>query len=382
MTNKPYTLDRVVRLLIGLSLLVIAFLIIQRLTTVLLPFIIGWLLAYLLHPLVRFFQYTLKFKNRALAIICTLLVFILSLVGFMYLIIPLINIEISRISELNLFSSGIINLDGIIPLDMQQQIKEYVSHLNIKTMMADATIMDTIKKITPHIWSVVDGSLNFLFGLAIVIVVFMYLIFILLDYESISKNLFLLIPTKARAIMSEIIEDMEYAMNQYFRGQALIAIIVGILFAIGFSIINLPLAIVMGIMIGIFTLVPYLKTILLIPCFALGWIQALETGQSSWGIFLSIAIVFIVIQTIEDVFLVPKIMKKATGLNPAIILLSLSVWGSLMGVIGMIIALPLTTLIISYYKRFVLKEDTDEIPVATETPENDGNFDKTTPETK
>ncbi|HEY5591611.1 MAG TPA: AI-2E family transporter, partial [Paludibacter sp.] len=56
------------------------------------------------------------------------------------------------------------------------------------------------------------------------------------------------------------------------------------------------------------------------------------------------------------VLISPKIMGKVTGLNPAVILLSLSIWGSLMGMVGMIIALPMTTLIISYYKRFVLKK--------------------------
>lgn len=68
------------------------------------------------------------------------------------------------------------------------------------------------------------------------------------------------------------------------------------------------------------------------------------------------AIVFIVVQTFQDMFLVPKIMGKVTGLGPATILLSLSLWGALMGVIGMIIALPLTTLGISCYKHYVLHE--------------------------
>ena len=67
-------------------------------------------------------------------------------------------------------------------------------------------------------------------------------------------------------------------------------------------------------------------------------------------------IVFLVVQGIQDLFLVPKIMGKAMGLNPAVILLSLSIWGSLLGIVGMIIALPVTTLLISYYKRFVIRE--------------------------
>ena len=62
-----------------------------------------------------------------------------------------------------------------------------------------------------------------------------------------------------------------------------------------------------------------------------------------------------------DGFLTPKIMGKATGLNPAVILLSLSIWGSLMGVLGMIIALPVTTLMISYYKHFVIGENNDKL---------------------
>ena len=67
--------------------------------------------------------------------------------------------------------------------------------------------------------------------------------------------------------------------------------------------------------------------------------------------------VFAIVQAIEDGFIVPRVMGKITGLNPAIILLSLSVWGSLMGMLGMIIALPLTTLMLSYYQRFIIHKE-------------------------
>jgi len=150
-------------------------------------------------------------------------------------------------------------------------------------------------------------------------------------------------------------------MNRYFRGQALIALIVGILFTIGFSIIGLPLAIIMGMLIGLLTMVPYLKAIALIPTLMLGLLQSFETGQSFGSILIGIAIVYIIIQLLEDLFLTPRIMGKVTGLNPAVILLSLSIWGSLMGMVGLIIALPVTTLIISYYKRFVLNENENNI---------------------
>jgi predicted PurR-regulated permease PerM len=78
-------------------------------------------------------------------------------------------------------------------------------------------------------------------------------------------------------------------------------------------------------------------------------------------VLLGCFIVFVVVQGIQDLFLVPKIMGKAMGLNPAVILLSLSIWGSLLGIVGMIIALPITTLLISYYKRFILNKE--ELPI-------------------
>ena len=71
-----------------------------------------------------------------------------------------------------------------------------------------------------------------------------------------------------------------------------------------------------------------------------------------------VILVFIIVQAIQEIILTPRIMGSATGLNPAVILPALSVWGGLFGVIGMVIALPLTTLLINYYKRFVLQGQT------------------------
>jgi len=68
------------------------------------------------------------------------------------------------------------------------------------------------------------------------------------------------------------------------------------------------------------------------------------------------------VQIVADLILTPKVMGKAMGLNPAIILLSLSIWGTLFGLIGMIIALPLTTLLLSYYEQYIIMRNPDEPP--------------------
>ena len=140
---------------------------------------------------------------------------------------------------------------------------------------------------------------------------------------------------------------------------ALIAAINGLFFAIGFQIIGLPMGIGLGIMSGILNLVPYMQILGALPAVLLGLIQAAETGRPFWVILLSIAAVFVFVQIIENMILTPTIMGEVTGMGPAWILLSLSIWGALLGFVGMIIALPLTTLLISYYKRFVLNLSDD-----------------------
>jgi len=357
MNSKPYTFDRVVRMLIGLSVLTLIFFLVERLSNVLLPFFIAWLLAYLLQPIVSFFQHKLKFKSRILSILATLLLFFGTITTVIWILTPIISAEIQKLSQLVVDYSKNINVNSYIPVAWQREIQHYLAHLNFQTILKDENIMSAIRKLAPQLWDFINGSLDFVLGFAVVIIVFLYLIFILLDYEKISASMFGIIPPKFKTLITEIISDVEIGMNRYFRGQAIIAFIVGVLFVIGFSIIGLPLSIIMGLLIGLLTMVPYLKAVAIIPTLLLGLLQSMETGQSFGSVVIGIAIVFVLIQTFEDMFLVPKIMGKVTGLNPAVILLALSVWGSLMGMVGMIIALPMTTLMISYYKRFVLNDN-------------------------
>jgi predicted PurR-regulated permease PerM len=272
----------------------------------------------------------------------------------------MVSSEIAKLSQLIVLYSKGINVNAILPVEWQNDIRYYFSHLNIQSILQDQNIMAVVKKIAPEMWSVINSSLNFVLGLVVIIIVLLYLVLILLNYDKLSTGVFNIIPPDYRTLVTEIIMDLENGMNRYFRGQALIAIIVGTLFSIGFSIIHLPLAIVIGLFIGLINMVPYLKIIGILPSAAMGLLRSVETGQNYLSILLGIGIVFIIIQMIEDLILTPKIMGKVTGLNPAVILLSLSIWGTLLGFIGIIIALPLTTLIMSYYKRFVLDEGKDD----------------------
>lgn len=187
----------------------------------------------------------------------------------------------------------------------------------------------------------------------------LYIFFILLDYEQIAEGWVTLVPVRYRKSTVRLMNDVKVSMNQYFRGQSLVAFCVGILFCIGFLIIDFPLAIPLGLFIGLLNMVPYLQIVGFIPTILLAILKAADTCESFWWIFCMALLVFAIVQMIQDGFLVPKIMGRITGLNPAIILLSLSIWGSLMGMLGMIIALPLTTLLLSYYQRYIHRKDRD-----------------------
>ena len=150
-----------------------------------------------------------------------------------------------------------------------------------------------------------------------------------------------LVPPQWRDGVRETLMEFETGMRRYFRGQSLVAAMVGVLFAVGFAIIGLPLGVLLGLFIGLLNLVPYLQILGMIPAFALALLQALERGSGFVETVLPVALVFGIIQAVQDLVLVPRIMGKQMGLSPWVMLLALSIWGQLLGFLGLIIALPI-----------------------------------------
>ena len=247
--------------------------------------------------------------------------------------------------------------------EQQQKIRETMDGLNMQSLLSYPEVRDGIKNFLPQLGEWITGGLSWLSELLVIFIGLLYLIFLLISFPSIRANWRNYIPKKYLPEVSTIVHELSINMNAYFRGQGLIALCVGILFAIGFTLIGMPMGLVMGLIIGVLNLVPYMQALGIPPCIILCLVQSAQTGQPVWLTLLLMAIVFIVVQTFQDMFLTPKIMGKVTGLGPAAILLSLSFWGALMGVVGMIIALPLTSLALSCYRHYVLHE-----PFASEQP--------------
>ena len=351
--EQKFTFDRVIRLLISAITFVTAIYFLYVLRDALLPFLIAWLFAYLLNPVVRFFQRKMKMKH-SLAVLATLLSALSIIVLLVITLKPLIEDEIWQINSLitNYDLSNLRGEDGLLA-HLAVIINQYVDFKEIQDGLNKNTVVEIVQYVSPAIQKIFSGTMSLLVGITVVFITLLYLVFILIDYDKINELWRHLIPPKYRPMVNRVVLDVEVGMNKYFRNQAFICLILACLYTIGFQIVGLPLAIMFGIIVGLIHMVPYLQIVTFPPAVLLCWLRASQTGDSFWAMMGAVALVYVAVQIIMDGVLVPKIMGKAMGLNPAIILLSLSIWGSLLGFVGMIIAIPLTTLLLSYYKEFI-----------------------------
>jgi len=362
--EKKITFDRFIRWIVIGGIIFLSLFVLNYLSAVLLPFFIAWVMAYLMYPVVIFFEKRLHIKVRAISIILAMLTAIAVLSGVIYLIIPPMIEQFSTFTRLaTTYLHQAAHIDNI-PETITAWINNHSTEIE-KYLKSD-DFSATLKEAMPKVFSFIGHTWSVVMSIAASCIILLYMFFILLDYEYLSKNWIRIFPKSTHHFWQELAQDAANALNAYVRGQCLVALTMGILFCIGFTIIGFPMAIGLGILIGILDLVPYLHTFALIPTAFLAGLKALDTGQSFWVVFGLALLVFAVVQVIIDMVVTPKIMGKQMGLNPAILLLSLSVWGALLGFIGLIVALPLTTLIMAYWKRYVTKE---ELPIADE-PQN------------
>ncbi|MBR6179980.1 MAG: AI-2E family transporter [Prevotella sp.] len=354
MLEGKITFDRMARWVIITVIVLGIILLIKRLSSVLLPFFIGWFLAYLLYPVVKFVQYKMHVPTRILSILVAFIFVALIVALVFYFIIPPMIEQFERLGPLVIKYLNQQSPSGDFSAMIQEWLNEHRER--VLEFLSSRDFIETAKTTVPQLFSVVGRTASIAISVFASFITLLYTFFILLDYEYLSTNWVKIFPKKTRSFWLDLMKDVENALNNYIRGQGQVAFWMGVMFACWFWIIGLPMPIGMGILIGIMDMVPYLHTFAIIPTAFLALLKAADTGQNFWVIFGLAMLGFVIVQVITDMFTTPKIMGSAMGLNPAVLLLSLSVWGSLLGFIGLIIALPLTTIIIAYYKRYVTFE--------------------------
>lgn len=359
--DRSFTFDRVVQLALFAGLAWGLVLLLDYLSDVLLPFVTGLVVAYFLDPVTNRVQHVIK--QRVLAALFTLVSITLAVSLVVWFMVPMVGNELAdmgrTVSKMASNTELAQAAKEHLPENVWEEVNEILKRDDVKRYLtSDGAVQmakDTAKKLLPGVWGVLSGAANVLTFITGLLVIMLYVVFLLIDYHNMAARWRDYLPPSMRDDVSRFVEEFIQATNRYFRSQALVACCVAVLFAIGFSIIGLPLAILMGIFIGLLNMVPYLQIVGTIPCLLLAGLKALEQGDNFLGALGLVLLVFGVVQLIQETVLVSRFQGEAMGLSPAIILLSISVWGKLLGFLGLILALPLTCLGLTYYRRYLWK---------------------------
>lgn len=347
-----WTTDRIMRLIIGLALTAVIVWLIRYLSNALLPFFVACFFAYVLQPVARFNQRLTHTKGRVISSILTIVEVTAILALLIYIFLPSVIRETDTLGNiLKEVTSGRRPLPDycrpIIAYVNQhanpQQLKELLNGMQIETLLSRGT-------------SLLSESLDVILNALEWLLALIYILFILIDYPQIIRGFKLIIPRKYRDGAMMVVHDVQDNMNHYFRGQGLVALCAAVFYCVGFSIVGIPLAIPLGILVGVLYMIPYFQYVTVIPVAIICFIYSLGGEADFMTLVWQCALVYVVSQSVCDYIITPHIMGKEMGMNPAVILLSLSVWGSLLGIIGMIIALPVSALIMTYYERYISGE--------------------------
>lgn len=356
--RREFTFDRIARMLVLSVLILLIYVAVQAIWSIILPFLLAGIFAYVMMPLVRFFQYTLRLRSRGLSVILTLLLLGAVVYLAVIFIIPSINAEIEKtLQVISGYSSGQDILMMILPRNIRNYLNGGLRWGNFPQQLSFEKVLENVKLLLDQVGGIINSTLSiFSWGL-VFLIGFIYFVFILLDFENLARGFISLFPKTLRPTIRTISMDLDRYMNNYFRGQALIAISVGVLLSIGFNIIGLPLATAMGIFIGILNFIPYMQALGIIPLGLASLLMAAQTGENAFVCMLLAYGVLMIVQIIQDMIIVPHIMGQTMGMRPSLILLVLSIWGYLLGFFGMLIALPITMFIYSLYMRYVLQDE-------------------------
>lgn len=367
--RQEITFDRFIRGTLFVALLALFVAGINWLSAVLLPFFAAWAIAWILAPVVNFLYVRCYIRPRFLAVILTLIGTTAIAVGALWLIVPpfldgILHIKDALLRYLQNDSGHVV-----LPNWMQNLLQEWLDSLQLEHKLKQGNVLQMLRTSLPHVWNVVQSTANVVISLASSAFALLYLVLLLADYDHYATIWLKYVPRSQRAFLEKLSNDAAHNMRGYFRGQMLVAISNGVMFSIGFWLIGLPMPVGMGIFVGVLSFIPYIQVLGILPAALLSLLQMADTGSSFWGMMALVFLVYVVVQVLQDTIFTPRIMGQIMGLSPAVVLLSLSVWGYIAGIIGLMVALPLTTLMLAYYQRYILEEPVQDESYTDETLE-------------
>lgn len=322
-------------------------------SSVIWPLAAAGILALVLRPLVDLFERRLKLR-RVMAVVLLYGLFILVLGALAFTFIPaLIAQFIDFVAYLPDFWARVVAWGDTHFPDWLAIGRHYLEHPAVKSVVDGLTseVQNLLGHLAPTLRSAGAGIFGF-FGFAASLAVLpVYLFFFLLSRAEPTGSLANHLPflkNEHRQDVVFLVREFIAILVAFFRGQLLIGLIMGVLLALGFSLAGLRFGLALGLMLGLLNIVPYLGTIL-----GLAIVLPLAFLQQDGGMLLLVVClaIFIAVQTIEGWFLTPRIMGHQTGLHPVAIIVAVFFWGkALGGILGMMLAVPLTAFLVTAWR--------------------------------
>lgn len=339
---KDKRLNFIISVAIGL---VILFYVLSKLQLLFIYFSIAFMLAYFFDPL---YKYLISKKApKVLAIIIVFGIIITLLILTIFFLIPSVINQLNTLyKEIPNFIENYQNLilsikpqlsKFINPADVEILLKENLSELQRNALGLSQSIIIYLSNIVSRIT----------FGIVIVPLILFYL---MRDMFKFKENLYIFVSKKNKKEFKEVLEEIDYIISGFIRGRIIVCVIVGTLIGIGLYFLNLKFALIIGIVSGVFNFVPYLGPIVgvfLTLIFALG---------SPWWTLLMIVALFVLVNQLEAAYLNPHILGKGLGLHPLTVILSMLICGQLLGILGVLVAVPLTAILKVLFFRNLVQE--------------------------
>lgn len=306
-------------------LLILVGWIILKLNGILIILFLAFILTTAILPLVRFLE-----SKKVSRILASAVIYLGLLIAFVLIVVPLIPFVISQIVSLLIsFPSLLHNAAELFKIKINQ------AQLNALIASRVAVLGENAFYVTGRIFSIVITMIT-------ILIISFYL---LIDYEKIKKRIVLLFPekyTKKLSVMSDQIEDK---MGAWVRGQLVLILIIGLFTFVAYSLMGLKYALPLAIMAGLFEFIPTVGPLL-------GAVPAIIVALTvSFPTTVTVILVYIAIQIIEGNLLVPKVMQRAVGLHPLVIILGIIIGGEVMGIKGAFLSIPFISLVTVIFKN-------------------------------
>lgn len=327
--SKKLTIDISSLTLLKVLLIIAIIFFLFFIRDVVLLIFVALILSAAINPWVNWFQ---KFHiPRALSILSIYLILFFILIGAVYLIIPPIATEMNGLvqdfpsywgkatSELNAF-------------------RDYFNAQGLGDNISEAlnALQSNLSQLAGGVFGQISSFLGGIFSLFIVLVLTFYFS---TDDQLAKRAVRICIPVKYQPYSTQLINRMQEKIGLWLRGQLILCLIIFVISWAGLSLLGVKYALVLAVFAGVTEFIPYLGPFLgAIPAVFVGFTQAPYLG-------LLVIALYIIIQQLENLLLVPMVMKKAVGLNPVIVIIAMLIGGTIAGILGILIAIPVATAI-------------------------------------